>query len=287
MMDYQLFKNVVMERIVDSLPPLYSDYQPKISTVRKVNEEKEALTLVPPKTQSATAMPSIYMDDMYELFQQDEDLDSIMNHIIDIMLQFTGLKIPGLNDFDFNSKLDCLIMNLINTDLNRQFLESVPHTDVLDLSVIYRFIMCEEGNGFGTVVLNNDLMETLNISHEELHALAYANTLRMLPVEITEPFHNFYMMSNKRTVSGATTMICKECTDILAEKIQSDFYIIPGSIHEVYAVPAEDHDLKQLVCSLEEGNRLYVSKKEILSQSIYFYDYERKEIQIAGSYVTD
>lgn len=287
MMDYQLFKQVVIERLVDSLPPVYSDYQPRISIVRKVNEEKEALTLLPCGADSPTVMPNIYMDDMYELFKQDEDLDDVMNLIINLILQFTGLSIPELNDLDFNNKLDSLVMNLINTDLNRELLENVPHTEVLDLSVIYRFIMCEEGNGFGTVVLNNDLMETLNISYEELQTLAYANTLRLFPAEIKEPFHNFYMMTNKHTVSGATTMIFKECTDILADKIQSDFFIIPGSIHEIYAVPAENHSLKTLIRSLEEGNRLYVSKNEILSQSIYFYDYEEREIYIAGSYIND
>ena len=80
-------------------------------------------------------------------------------------------------------------------------------------------------------------------------------------------------------------MVCSECMDKLASRIGEDFFIIPGSIHEIYAVAAKGHSVKDLICMLEEGNRLYVAESEQLSKSIYKYDYATKEISIAGSYV--
>lgn len=49
MMDYEVFREVVSERIKDFLPPIFSSYKVKINTVRKVNEEKEALIMMPGK----------------------------------------------------------------------------------------------------------------------------------------------------------------------------------------------------------------------------------------------
>lgn len=285
MMDYQLFKRVIAERIADSLPPAYADYKPKFTTIRKVNEEKDVLNLIPPKCERVTAIPNIYMDDMYQIFTECEDLDAILEYIVRIVTQFTGSPLPVADDFDFSNKLDCLIMNLINTEMNKEYLKNVPHKPFLDLSIVYRFIMQEEGDGFGTVVLTNELMEALDITLEEAHLHAHENTLRLLPAKITEPIEGFYLMSNKRSIGGASTMLFDECTNMLAEKIKADFFIIPGSIHEIYAVPADGQDIKNLICMLEEANRLYISPKDILSQSIYFYDYETKEIQIAGSYI--
>ncbi len=286
MMEYEVFKKVIVERLMCSLPPLYADYEPHIRIVRKVNAEKEALTLHPPSADIPVAVPTIYLDDMYEIFSKNEDLDEIIKFIIDIIIRYTGFTSPELEDFNFGDKLDRLVINLVNTETNAELLNTVPHKNILDLSVIYRFIMCEEGDGFGTVVLTNELMEDIDMTIDELHETACRNTLRIFPLNISELFQGFYLMTNKHVIGGAATMVCRECTDQLAEKIGCDFFIIPSSIHEIYAVPAENHTVRNLIYLLEEGNRKYVDSSEMLSKSIYFYDFESREISIAGSYVT-
>ena len=65
-MDYEIFKNVICERIMDFLPPIYGEMEPAIQEVTKVNEVKDALVLRPAKDGPAVAMPMIYLDDMYE-----------------------------------------------------------------------------------------------------------------------------------------------------------------------------------------------------------------------------
>lgn len=285
MMDYEKFKEVLTQEIVDVLPPVFAGYSPRISTVPKVNEKKEALTLHPPQEENAFAVPTIYLDDLYRQFMEHGDFDDIVAQALGIIIRFTGFPLSGLADLDLENKTDSLIMNVVNTEKNSHLLENIPHTDFLDLSIIYRFIMCREGSGFGTIVLTNDLLEDLGISKDEVHSLAYDNTLRMFPHRITEPFEGFFMMSNVHSVGGAATMFCKECLRDLAGRIGEDFYVIPASIHEVYAMAAEQRPLRDLVCMLEEGNRLYTADSEVLSNSIYFYDIEKEKLSIAGSYV--
>ena len=72
MMDYQLFKQVIEKRLKEELPPIFSDYEIKTMPVKKVNEDKDAITLVPPKSPRIIAVPTLYMDEMYEHFQECE-----------------------------------------------------------------------------------------------------------------------------------------------------------------------------------------------------------------------
>ena len=91
MMDYEVFREVVSERIKDFLPPIFSSYKVKINTVRKVNEEKEALIMMPEKSGELTAMPNIYLDEMYEEFQKVEDLDVVLRLMAAMVIHYTCL----------------------------------------------------------------------------------------------------------------------------------------------------------------------------------------------------
>ena len=150
MMDYEVFREVVSERIKDFLPPIFSSYKVKINTVRKVNEEKEALIMMPEKSGELTAMPNIYLDEMYEEFQKVEDLDVVLRLMAAMVIHYTGRFKPSEVDLDFKQKKDAIVMNLINTKKNRALLEHVPHKDVLDLSIVYRIIMAiRNAKGYG------------------------------------------------------------------------------------------------------------------------------------------
>lgn len=283
-MDYQLFKQVIEKRLKEELPPIFSDYEIKTMPVKKVNEEKDAITLVPPKSPRIIAVPTLYMDEMYEQFRECEDMDAILCDMINIFVNYTGFDLPVAADFDFNDKTGRLVMNLISTEMNGELLESVPHTDYLDMAIVYRFIMSEDESGFGTVLLTNELLQDLHLDMDELHQLAYENTRRLFPAAITRAFDNFYIMTNEHILNGATTIACTEYLEELAEKVGSDYYIIPGSIHEIYAVPACLHKTENLLKMLREGNDGYAGRNEILSTSIYFYSCEKKALEIAGTY---
>lgn len=284
MMDYQVFKQVIEQRLKEELPPIFSDYDVKTMPIKKVNENKDAITLRPPEGPRAIAVPTLYLDEMYEQFMICEDLDHVLNYIINIFVHFTGFDVSIDEDIDFGRKTDCLVMNLINTEMNKELLKTVPHRKYLDMSIVYRFIMSQDETGFGTVLLTNELLEDISEDMDELHDIAYDNTLRMFPAAITRAFDNFYIMTNEHILNGATSIACRESLCQLAEKIGSDYYIIPGSIHEIYAVPVHLHKVDNLLKMLKEGNTGYAEKNEILSGSIYRFFTEDGQLEIAGTY---
>lgn len=55
----------------------------------------------------------------------------------------------------------------------------------------------------------------------------------------TQDERSMYVITNESKLFGATSMLYEETLYELAEKIGSDLYILPSSIHEVIAVSAD------------------------------------------------
>ena len=75
-----------------------------------------------------------------------------------------------------------------------------------------------------------------------------------------------YVITNASKYYGATALIfAKECFKILAEKVNSNLYMLPSSQHELIAIGEEIADvqaLKEMVCDVnnsqvEEKDRFF------------------------------
>lgn len=284
MMDYEVFKQVIFERIKDFLPPVFNAYEVDITIVRKINQKKDALLLMPPKDNHIAAMPNIYLDEMYEEFQSKKDIEEVLRLIAAMIIHYTGSFKEEEVDLDFKSKKDSIVMNLINQERNRELLETVPHKDVMDLAIVYRIIMGQDDSGMATILVNRNIMKELELTEEELEELAYANTAKLFPIEIFRLSDLLYVMTNELKIHGATAMMYSQAVDVLAEKIGGNFFVIPSSIHEIMAVPEQESDAGTLVRMLEEGNRICSLEEEILSNTIYHYNRETKTFSMAASY---
>ena len=66
-----------------------------------------------------------------------------------------------------------------------------------------------------------------------------------------------------------------------AEKKDCNLFILPSSVHEVLLLPDRGkEDSKMLMDMVRKINREEVSEEEILSDSVYYYDREKKEIRV-------
>lgn len=283
MMDYEVFKNVITERIKEFLPPVFQSYKVETTVVRKVNEEKDTLLIMPQDEKNLVAMPNIYLDDMYEDFRQCQDIDEILKVIAAMVIQYTGSFPPEHVKLDLKERKNAIVMNVINTRRNRKLLAQVPHKEIMDLSIIYRIIMQQAEHGLMTVLVDNRILEELELTQEELEQLAYQNTSRMFPAEISKMADFLYVMTNSQKIHGAAAMMNREAMDRLADKIGDNFFLIPSSIHEVLAVPEKESDADSLALLLEEGNRVCSAENEVLSDTIYYYDRKKKEFSMAAS----
>ncbi|MCB6992714.1 DUF5688 family protein [bacterium 210820-DFI.6.37] len=287
MMDYEVFKQVMAERIKDYLPPLFHGYEARICTVRKVNQEKDTLLVMPGSASSekdgVETMPNLYLDDLYEEFQDCEDLDQVLRLSSAMILQYTGSYPKEELDLALRNKKDAVVMNLINTERNRQLLASVPHKAFLDLSVIYRIILRQEDCGLSTILITNRLMEQMELDEEELDRLARENTERMFPLKLMEMSDAFCVMTNEIKIHGATALLYRQTGKALTSAAGGSFFLLPSSVHEMIAVPEGILTARELLYMLEEGNRSFGPESEVLSDSIYHYDQKTNILSVAAS----
>lgn len=65
-----------------------------------------------------------------------------------------------------------------------------------------------------------------------------------------------------------------------ADKVGSNIYILPSSIHELIAVPASVADENYLIDVVRMINRTELKSKDVLSDSIYHYDREKGKLEV-------
>ena len=152
--------------------------------------------------------------------------------------------------------------------------------------------------GMESICVTNELAGKWGLSAKSLYIIAEKNTPILLPPIIDTMEHTLellmgeincaiepakdsnkpipmHIMTNKYQINGASVLLYHGLLDGLAEKLGTDLYVIPSSIHEVILVPesgTEDTNLNDMVA---EVNHTQVDPKEVLADHVYYYD--RKE----------
>ncbi len=284
-MDYELFKKVIRRRIKEYLPPIFHDYEPVIHPVAKINGTKDAFCLFPPGNKPNVAVPTLYLDDMYDSFAYDEDLERILQTIAGVFIRWSGVEVPELASFDVSHHTDRIVANLINMDMNEDLMLQVPHTKFQDMLVIYRLIHSVTPEGINSAIITNEMIADTDLTVKDLHEAAMKNTPNIFPPRTIESEDKeVLIVTNELGINGATVMVYSDFLQTLAQKLDGDFFIMPTSIHEFFAVTAEDSDPEHLIRMLAAGNDTVTSRDERLSCSVYHYSAKEDKLRIAASY---
>ena len=91
-----------------------------------------------------------------------------------------------------------------------------------------------------------------------------------------------YVLTNPQRQFGAACILYPDVLDRFAGKLRKNLYVLPSSVHEVILVPE-----RQGMCAeafgqiVREINDTQVEREEVLSDSVYYYDWKKKELMIA------
>lgn len=284
MMEYKLFKKLVAQRIKEFLPPVFQGYKVETRPVHKINETKDAFCLFPPGRPTNIAVPTLYLDEIYEDFKRDEDMDRVLQAVADVIQTWSGYEVPEFGEFSLQEHTDSIVADLISTEMNRELLEEVPHTDFLDMSIIYRAIHSINEAGINSAVITSKMLEKTDLTADDLYRLAMQNTSRLFPAKRYQGNGDgVFVMTNEHYCGGAVTMLYEEDMKKLADRIGGDFFILPSSRHEFFAVDVRKSDATNLVKMLAAGNNNITDPVDLLSRSIYRYDAgEEKVSRVVG-----
>lgn len=300
MMNYQEFRDEVKKNIGMYLNTSgMENAKVEIETVQKINKKLEGLKFV---TENSKVCPIYYMDNLYKDYLSNGNFDLTMVELIE-KLKFSEMERPDF-DLDFNKIKDKVILELVNSENNKGLLEYIPHRNIADLSVIYRWIIDAKNYGITSAIVTNQVAEEINLSENDLFKSASENLKKTSPatiksleevvmgimndqpekndqgIEIDDP-GSIYVISNTRKQYGAAAILDTELMSNIAEQMDSNIYIFPSSIHECLLVSDRFGEPEQLQQMVREVNSTEVDIKDKLSDNLYVFNKDTKKIEIA------
>ena len=188
------------------------------------------------------------------------------------------LGISNINDF---MNRDYILANVIPVLYNKtecaNMLESAVNVTCADLAIAFRVRI----NDLATFLVRENMLNTYNISEQELYDTAIANIqgkgkvmdiMAMLTgygMEVDEEMDvPMVVVMNDDKTFAASMILDKEVQAKLDKIFTEGYYILPSSIHEVIAV-TKSGDSSELSNMVKEINRTVLNKEEFLSNNIY------------------
>ena len=90
---------------------------------------------------------------------------------------------------------------------------------------------------------------------------------------------DMYVLSNKKGINGASCLLYPNVLSNIANKLHSDLYILPSSIHEIILIEKDDSLIKEdLIRMVGDINQTQVPIEDVLSNNVYIYSREKDAI---------
>ena len=307
-----------VDLFADAIKVGFEEAHPECSVmVHKVTKNNDlVLTGISIRSREVNIAPTIYMDDYYNDYKNGRPVMDIIAEIENIYNTYKLEHNFNVNSItDFNHVQGKICYKLVNKDKNKELLSDAPYIQFHDLAIVFYVVVSEDSDRTGTITVRNNLMEMWgNPDINDLYRIAKNNTQKrykgsvfnMIEImgdiishnvdniepNIVDDFFemNFtyednmipmFVATNNKKVNGAGVILYEGLLKTFAEKIGSDFYILPSSIHEVIFVPANgDMDVRYLIQMVKEVNATEVSPSEVLSDNVYKYHADTDFIEI-------
>lgn len=291
MMDYEIFKEVLMDKFLSYMPKEYQGMKVKCDEAEKVNCKVDEVSLRGQDGRRIVS-PAICISDIYDEYLRTGDLQETLQGAADAMDRM--FKDKEATSLEMGKAKENIIFQLVNTAQNEDMLKNMPHREFQDLSIIYRLVVSIDGRKMESAAVCNELAEKLGMDEGQLYKVATENTRRILPPVVktmeevigvmaldAEPQEMMWLISNERMVGGAVSMLYEDKLHELAENMESDLYLIPASVHEVIAVSVGMGTPENLAETVAEVNMEQLSLEERLSNQVYHYDKDLRKVTLA------
>ena len=309
MMDFGVFKELLKGKLPEYLPEEMKGIGLRLGRGRRINMAYDNLTVVP--TDRCPVSPVFNLDQKYEEYQAGAELEELLREMAGTV--FRAYEAPARPP-EIASKetlKENVVMNLVNTGQNREYLRDVPHREFQDLSVIFRWIIGKDKEGMDSIVVTDDIAERFGMTADELFQAAVRNTREYFPPKVTDVSEmllrlaypeeltpekaemfgfllegipakeKMWLISNNERRNGASSMLYENILHELAEKIGTDLYILPSSVHEVMAISVDMGEPEELSEWVQEINMSELGLEDRLSNNVYFYDKNLRTISMA------
>lgn len=176
---------------------------------------------------------------------------------------------------------------LVPSAKNKNLLTDIPHRNIEDMALAYRFDMGHNERTSYSILVTNKMLNAYGISAAQLHDDALEAASHSCPATLrnmNEVIHNIagqtdpspmWVASIENGQNGACVIQYPHFLDDAAETLGGSFYVLPSSIHEVLLL-ADDTSpsLSELENMVRTINQAEVAPEERLSDNVFHYDCE-------------
>ena len=277
------------------------EYRVTVQDVHKNNNL--VLTGITILKKDCNIAPTIYLNQAFEQYQEGRTMESICREIIRVYEEHkvqTDFDVSCVTDFSKVQNRICY--KVINAEKNKVLLTDTPHVLLEDLAVIFYILVSNDAEGTGTITIKNNMLEYWDVNTDTLYELALANTQRLfrgtvqsmanvmmdilskqMDEESAMEFFDMmvdaddaipmYVCTNTMKLNGAGVILYNGLLQKFADRVGSDVFILPSSIHETLLIPVnEDMDVEHLRDMVRTVNRTEVAPDEMLSDNVYRYN---------------
>lgn len=306
-MNYEEFKEQFVEDMKQKIAERGIEAKVVTQEINKLNESYDGITVTP---EDSNVGVTVSMNRFYEVMENGTDYNGVVEKAMDVVTK--GIEERPTVDVnmltDYEQMKDKLVMEIVSSETNAEKLVNVPHKEMEDMAVVYRFELDSSEDGRATVLVTNQMLETMGVTPEQLHTDAMENAPHLKPaviigmnemmVEIMgreqaemmgislDGEELMYVATVPDKIHGAGVLAYQDFMDQAAEKAGGDFYILPSSIHELLIVPDNGQiRLSQLEDMVREVNDTQVLPEEKLTDNVYHYDSKEKIFELADKFV--
>ena len=275
--------------------------------VQKTNETYEAMTFTP---ENSSVGVNVNLNRFFDAYQDGTSLDELADRAADIAIK--GIHEAGQMDVtsitDYDKMKDKLVMEVVSAETNADLLTKVPHQEMEDMAVVYRFEMANTGDERASILVTNNLLDQYGITAEQLHADAMENAPEIKPAviqgmtevmkemmgddaamfgipEIDPADEMMFVASTPDRIQGAGVIAYQDFMDQAAEKLGGDFFILPSSIHEILLVKDDGTQTADALRDMvQEVNETQVAPDEKLTDNVYHYDSQEHVFELAEKF---
>lgn len=240
--------------------------------------------------------PTIYLNPYYHRYIDGVSIEEIIEDILRVYKENIPTEDFDIKSFiEFDNAKEHIIMKLVNTERNEEFLKEVPSIPFYDLSLVFLVDVSKYMGDFATILIHDQHMKLWDVTVEDLYELAKENTPKHL-VPRLDDLHDVYeyisgeelpfmkevgikILTNHLHIHGATCIAYPEILKELYSIIEGSFYIIPSSIHEVLIFPEktmpDGYTLEDIDVMVRQVNKTEIKNEEVLSDHAYLFDGEK------------
>lgn len=271
-----------------------------LENIKFTNKEGDRLNITFAEHDDAYEVRSVHVDEVYKAYHEGAKLNAIINYFSNDVLHAKNYNIYDKTKtlMNYDTAKSRLFVRLLNCDRNADVLKNVVHKTLDDIAFTVCAIVDDNREDLISTKVLKSMVEKWDKNEDDIFNEAIKNTYYLTPPRIykwegvlcdesyagdsfmndedvcnLDKSFNGDILSTTRKTNGAIAVFLPGVAEKISEMLNSDFYMVFTSIHEVMIhSTGSGVDPKNLKLVLRDTLLWVTPSSDYLTEKIYKYN---------------